>query len=451
MPEETKQRSLAWIKALTLVGIIAYGFELRVQAALQSDVVNPLRADAGQYFAYAYNLRHHGIYSRLRDVSRNGVGLKPDAIRSPGYPIFLLPFSGKPVNYRSILSITVAQAILSTLTIVLVFLIARKFLPHWAAFGAAALTSLSPHLVNANIFVLTESLFTFILLVSAWALVRTKEESHSLWLLLIGCLVGALSLVRPSAQYLPLLMAGFYFIKFRWPVALKFGMVTAIGFILIFGPWLVRNLHSVGQPTNDYLKIATLHHGIYPNFMYRDDPRTYGFPYRYNPRSPEIKNSIEAVLAEIKRRFVAEPGRHLKWYLIGKPIALWQWNLVQGGGGGFVYPVSRTPYMNVKHFQITHRAMEILHTPLVILGLIGSLFVWSTSATKILGSQGSFAARAISVFLIYFTVVHSIGAPFPRYAVPLRPLLYAMAFVPIIVAIMWLSRLHGTSNPTLGE
>lgn len=451
MSVETKNRSLAWIKVLILVGIVAYGFELRIQTALQSDVVSPLRADAGQYFTYAYNLRHHGIYSRFKEVSRDGAGLKPDALRSPGYPIFLLPFSGKPVNHRSILNITVAQAILSTTTIALVFLIGRSFLPFWAALGAAALTSLSPHLVNANIFVLTESLFTFMLLAGVWVLAQTKEESHSLWVLLFGCLIGALALVRPSVQYFPLLVAGFYFLNFRWPVALKFVMVTMIGFILIFGPWLVRNQYSVGKPTDDYLKIATLHHGVYPNFMYRDDPTTYGFPYRYDPRSPEIVNSVDSVLAEIKRRFLAEPGRHLKWFLIGKPIALWQWNLVQGPGGGFVYPVSSTPYMSVKHFQVTHRAMEVLHIPLVILGLLGSLLVWSPSAAKILGSQGCFAARAVSMFLIYFTAIHSIGVPFPRYAVPLRPLLYAMAFVPIIVAIRWPSPLKGASKPILSE
>ena len=36
-------------------------------------------------------------------------------------------------------------------------------------------------------------------------------------------------------------------------------------------------------------------------------------------------------------------------------------------------------------------------------------------------------ARFISALLIYFTLLHMAGAPFPRYAVPLRPLLYAMA------------------------
>jgi len=51
---------------LALVLITLFGAFLRVNAALHTVVQYPLRADAGGYFSYAYNIRHFGIYSRDR-------------------------------------------------------------------------------------------------------------------------------------------------------------------------------------------------------------------------------------------------------------------------------------------------------------------------------------------------------------------------------------------------
>jgi hypothetical protein len=43
--------------------------------------------------------------------------------------------------------------------------------------------------------------------------------------------------------------------------------------------------------------------------------------------------------------------------------------------------------------------------------------------------------RYISALLIYFTVLHMVGAPFPRYSVPLRPFQYAMALYALQVIL----------------
>jgi hypothetical protein len=37
------------------------------------------------------------------------------------------------------------------------------------------------------------------------------------------------------------------------------------------------------------------------------------------------------------------------------------------------------------------------------------------------------------MLLLYFTLIHMVGAPFPRYSFPLRPLFYGLALFPVQV------------------
>ena len=180
--------------------------------------------------------------------------------------------------------------------------------------------------------------------------------------------------------------------------------------------------------------INFLHHGMYPDFMYEDVPESHGFPYRYDPRAEKIGRDLSSVLKEISDRFVQTPLRHMKWYLLDKPMTLWSWNIIQGSGDAFVYPVPSSPYFHNTFFRITHRLMYILHHPFVVLALFGCLMVWFPLARLDLTQESLLIARFCSLLLIYYTLIHMIGAPFPRYSVPLRPFLYGMAlFTPFIL------------------
>ena len=79
--------------SLPLILIVISGFYIRYESALNTEVIKPLSADAGQYFTYAYNLRHNNTYSnQVGDPNDLKSPVKPDAVRSPGYPLFLTLF-----------------------------------------------------------------------------------------------------------------------------------------------------------------------------------------------------------------------------------------------------------------------------------------------------------------------------------------------------------------------
>ena len=77
----------------SLLAATAYTYNLTLTTVLNTEVIKPLRADAGQYFMYAYNLRHKHTYSHQVDNPDDLKSpVKPDAVRSPGYPLFLALF-----------------------------------------------------------------------------------------------------------------------------------------------------------------------------------------------------------------------------------------------------------------------------------------------------------------------------------------------------------------------
>ena len=382
------------------------------------------------HFFYAYNLRINHVYSATGvEPDHSGTEIKPDSIRPPGYPLFLSLFVDGLPDRPMLGKIVIFQAILSALTVVLAFFFFRRFLSEPWTLVACFFTAISPHLIVANGYLLTESLFCFLLVSFAWLASSYKKSSPAVMVFLGGLILGFAAVVRTSILYFPLGLALFFLFQFGWRRGLRFFVVLSFGFFLVLAPWLTRNLILFRGPGDQTLMINFLHHGLYPNFTFDHIAESYGFPYRFDPRSAEISRDVVSVLREICERFRREPIDHVIWFLFGKPAAFWSWNIVQGAGDCFVYPVAASPYFNNWFFYSTHQLMYFLHWPLVCLGLTAGILVWVPRFCEKLRQPAVFAARLTSLMLAYFTLLHMVGAPFPRYAVPLRPFLYGMTML----------------------
>lgn len=415
-----------------LLAIVVLSLDLRLQSVIHTVVDEPIRADAHDYFTYAYNLHQHGIYSRT--FTPAGTLPEPDALRPPAYPLFLYPFMSAVPDTDTLRHILIAQALISTLTVILTFLIARLFIPATLALGAAALTALSPHLVTMNVYVLTETLFTFLIVLLVWLIGSNTRGKRWLWLV-AGLALGAATLTRPTMQYFLLPLSLYLWYQTGWRTAARDTAFLVLGMALVMTPWVVRNAVTLDRAGDNTLLIGTLHHGTYPDFMYNDDPRSFAIPYRFDPRTPEITKDIRSVLAEIKRRFDEDRSRTLHWYLIGKPRYLFDWDLIEGGVGDvFVYAVISTPYSYLPHFRLSHAVMKASHGVLVILGLLGVVLVWLPRSIVALSERAQFTARLVSVLILYYVGLHMIGAPYSRYSVPLRPFIYTMALATVFFA-----------------
>jgi 4-amino-4-deoxy-L-arabinose transferase-like glycosyltransferase len=404
------------------------GLYLRSESWIGTTVRRPLQSDASDYFYYAFNMSYHDTYSR--EISQSADAKykpTPDAVRSPGYPLVLSFLIDGPPGRKLIKKIQLFQMLVSTLTLILAFFFFKSFLPPLLGGVAALLMALSPHLIIFNSYILSETLFCFTLVLIGLLICRYVRQPSWWFSIVLGSILGIGSLVRPSLQFFPLVLAIMLSIHYGRKAGLKLAFLILLGFILTMSPWYIRNIITLGKASDTSLMIKFLHHGLYPDFKYKQKQESYRRPYKYDPRSEKISKNLISVFKEIKTRFRAHPLKHLEWFLIKKPALFWSWNTVQGHGDVFVYYVSNTPFSQNKTFQWTHRLMRIIHGPLVLMSFLGSLLVWIVPQSAKINDNIIFSVRFVGALLLYYTILHMIGVPFPRYSVPLRPFQYGMA------------------------
>jgi hypothetical protein len=88
-----------------------------------------------------------------------------------------------------------------------------------------------------------------------------------------------------------------------------------------------------------------------------------------------------------------------------------------------------------------------LHAPLVLLGLLAMFALAFAPARLRLSPEARRAASLLACVLAFAIALHMLAAPFPRYAVPFRPLLYALALLPLQAAwLAWRARQAPSAN-----
>lgn len=419
--------------ALLLVLLIA--LYLRVGAVLNTVIDSPVRADARLYYLYGYNLKQHNTFS----PSLPGEEVRPDAFVAPVYPAFISLFLVSPPTDRMLVNIGLFQAMLGTVTVFFTYLLFQALGNRWMGFAAATLTAISPHLVSLTVYMLTETLFTFLMLAGLLGLTYAFTRDKAILAILSGALLGMAALTRSTLEYFPIFIlligsALAFFGRCNREQLTRIIQFSGIA-VLVIAIWKIRNFLVVGSLSDPTLAISTLHHGMYPGFMFENKPESLGIPYRFDPRTPEITASLASVLHEIAARIEAAPWQYLQWYIIGKPISLLSWSMIDGWGDIFVYPPLASPYFSSMPFALTRTAMLHAHPMLMILGAVCAIGILLQPSLLGLSNKQAMAAYVVAAIVVYFALLHMIGAPFPRYGVPLRPIMYGLAVMIVAAAI----------------
>lgn len=421
-----------------MLGICLLAAVLFFTAVTQTRIDHPIRGDARDYLAYAYNLDTYGIYSRAWPEAEVQAAPLPDAMRAPAYSAVVSLFFDKNDINATLTRVLYLQALLGVLTVLVYLLLYRRIMPPLWALSAGLVTAISPHLINASVYLLTETLFTFLLGLHLLTLEKALRLRHARWALVAGALLALSFLTRPTTQYLILayLLALFIWAGTNWRVYAKCLLWLILPTAIAASGWATRNLVETGHTSDPTLTANFLHHGMYINMMYADRPETFGYPYRFDPLTAEIGGNTNKVMQAIAQNFQHSPQRYLSWYLIGKPIQFFSWNLTESVGDAFIYAPLKTPYMDNALFQVSHLVARLLHPFLILLSLVG---------TYLALRRDNAAAALLSVVLLYFVALHMIGAPFPRYSIPLRPINDGLAFYALYMAIEWIkTRLEKT-------
>lgn len=413
---------------MLLAAILALAAWLHYTVATRSVVSLPMSSDASDYFSYAYNLRRFGVYSD--DLTWAGEappgGMRPDSLRTPGYPLFLLAIPGLDASEAWLSRVARVQVVLGVGSVWLLYLLARRFLrPGWAL-AATALMAISPHLANLGSYLLSEGLFLFVLLLSVLASVNALRGGERWRFVLAGICWGACALVRPTVLLLPPLF---------WLAALALpwlhawrgrALLLVAVFLAVQSPWFVRNRLADLDPAQGNLLVWSIHHGSYPDFMYEGRAETRGWPFRADPDSLAAERDMASVLRDLAGKFRRRPLEQLRWYLLGKPGALLSWGYVQGHDI-YVYAAAHSPYRERRGFAALRLLSLVLHWPLMLAGVAAALVAWWRPRWLRLEGEAVVVARLVAAVVLYALALHVVVAPYPRYGVPFRPLLYALA------------------------
>jgi 4-amino-4-deoxy-L-arabinose transferase-like glycosyltransferase len=274
-----RKSQLALPVSLLLVTLIALWIRV---AYFQNTVVDtPIRGDAVSYVKYAFNLVDHATFSMGSGTDTP----QPDAYWAPGYPTFIAAAMLVEKNFglNTYFTIIYTQVFIGALIAALTLLLGRLFLPSsWAIF-AALLVAFSPHLISTGNNVLTETLFTLLLLMAIYIFLLGFRRQNKQLLAIAGLLFGLCYLVNPVVFFTPILFVGlamaFYKYKQDKPflVSSKLLAPCLLIFLIIVGAWTTRAAINVpaDAPGSSTRLLTNLVVGTHDDFhaIWRANPR----------------------------------------------------------------------------------------------------------------------------------------------------------------------------------
>ena len=173
--------------------------------------------------------------------------------RAPGYPLMLAAVYG--VAGPDHQAVRLVQAILGAATVVLVYLLALRVRPSAASLAGLAAALYPPLLASANE-VMSECLFTGLLVAALWAAVEGRHRGGRRWAFGTGALIALAGLTRPVG----LLAAPAVLAVAAWEDRAALGawlrrwaLPLGAGLVVTLAPWTARNAFVHGA----FVPVAT--------------------------------------------------------------------------------------------------------------------------------------------------------------------------------------------------
>jgi 4-amino-4-deoxy-L-arabinose transferase-like glycosyltransferase len=178
----------------------------------------------------------------------------PEILNTPGYPFFLATIYSLFGNINQV-PVIILQIFLGGATIILTYVLAKKIWGHKIGVIAGVFLALDPGSFASPFFIMTETLFAFLIIIAvlAGANIIQNQNSKFYWAFTLGLALGLAILVRPIAYYLvPLLGIGFCIyvavIKhFELKKIAIIGLLIALPLFLFVGGWKIRNFIVAGD------------------------------------------------------------------------------------------------------------------------------------------------------------------------------------------------------------
>lgn len=171
----------------------------------------------------------------------------PTSIRPPLYP-GLLAVTWAVTGMENLQAVRALQIGLSLATAGVVFLIGRRLYGPAVGRIAAGICWLYPSLIFSNFLILTETLFTLLLLIFVLMSVTLVQEPRARTAVGCGALLGLAALARSVLWPAPLLLCPLLALLIRAPMRTRIALPVLVlaGYAVVIGPWAIRNTRLQG-------------------------------------------------------------------------------------------------------------------------------------------------------------------------------------------------------------
>lgn len=414
-----RQRWLWWA-LLFVVAVFAFGF--RYYYILHAVVQQP-RGDAIGYVAYARNLVQHGVFTM---TAQGAAPLAGDSFRDPGYPVFLAfwmrIFNDWNTWYAAVL---LSQVVLSSLTVVAVLSLARRWMSMGWLAAAGVLMAVWPHSVSMSGYMLSETLFGFLCAIGLLCLGVALQRRSILWAAASG--IGLSLAALTNAVMLPFAVVVGLFLLMRRQLSLAMFAGLVLAALATIAPWSIRNaMLPTSGPTSTDRALLNLVQGSWPGMhaayqaKVNKDANAGALMAPINEEAALVEADPITGLSAMGRRMSSHPAIYIRWYL-GKPRLLWDWNIRVGQGDIYVFPTHNSPFEANTAFRLVAALCRALNFWLFVLAIAGCLLALIPKQEKTSG------VAATALMLIFVTLVYSTLQAEPRYSVAFRALEIALA------------------------
>lgn len=312
------------------------------------------------------------------------------------------------------------QAVVGTAVVPLTYLLARQGFGRGAGLAAALLAATSYVLFQQPLHLLSEVLFTPVMLAGTVALWRAFETPAAARFAWSGALLGVSDLVRPTLLLVPAFLVLPIWLALGWRWAVRGGAACMAGAALMIAPWMVRNYIRYDAVFPLATSNAILWQGS-PEYYHliRDQGYTYVRIWNeiiYGPgwqqHDPTSVEGDKWWTRRALRSIASEPVTYLRYagekavtYWVGDPSADW------GGGPVLSYAAARRV-----GFRPVFAVLIVLARALPIVALVAVL-VLRREWRRLL---------PIYAILVYVTLLHAATHAEARLSEPFQPLLLVL-------------------------
>ncbi|MCM8818097.1 MAG: glycosyltransferase family 39 protein [Candidatus Omnitrophica bacterium] len=360
-----------------LIYILIFGFLLRLGFILT--LKNQLYFDDEyEYFKMAENF----LLGKGLIVSENFKSFRP-----PLYPLIL---SMLIILKFNILSIRILQSLISTFTIYLIYLTGKEIFNRKTGAFSACISAVYPFFVFYNGFLLTETLFVFLVVLSIFYLIKMVDSNGKISFK-SGVIMAISGLTRPTFQlYFPVSILHILFFKDKLKTKLKKILVISTGFVLSLSPWIIRNYKIFHK----FIPGTTMGGWV---FWEGNNPYSEGGPCSYFPENIHLieETARDKILYKMAFKVIKEnPDRF--FHLLKNKFKRF-WNIVP----------------NAPEFEkkIFYRFISVFSFGIMIPFFIIGFFI----------SLKNKKAQFFHSLIILFTIFHIIFLASIRYRLPIEP------------------------------